>query len=109
MLPFSTICSLWELHTILFLHQLQKSIISNQSFKLKVENSETPLKNPLNFPFSDLLAGGQIGLSGAGYTAAAGPGPGASTAVSLQAAAAAQAAGPGKARSSMNLGLISGR
>ena len=71
-----------------------------------MENSEAPKKSS-NFPFSDLLAGGQIGLSGAGYTSAGGM-P-AHSAVSLQAAAAVQASGPGKARSSMNLGLISGR
>ena len=80
----------------------------------------------LLYHFSDLSLAGQLGLGC--VTAAAAPPNAVQTAVSpsaavagvgvaaassatplVAAAAAAQAAAPGKARSSMNLGMISGR
>ena len=69
--------------------------------------------------FSDLLAatGGQLaglnaaaaGIAAAGGSLAAAPYAAAPTAASMPAATQAVQAAPGKARSSMNLGLISGR
>ena len=74
----------------------------------------------LFYLFSDLSLAGQLGLpqmstpyavQTVSPTAAAGVGVAAAAATSATplVAAAAQAAAPGKARSSMNLGLISGR
>ena len=78
----------------------------------------------LLYHFSDLSLAGQLGLgcvtaaaappyavqTAVSPAAAAGVGvAAASSATPLVAAAAAQAAAPGKARSSMNLGMISGR
>ena len=67
------------------------------------------LKPPLD-PFSELTLAGQLGFPGG---AAAAPAIAAAAAPSAAAAAAAQqlaaASAPGKARSSMSLGLISGR
>ena len=69
------------------------------------------LKPPLD-PFSELTLGGQLGFPGtaaaaaAAQTAALAAAPAAAAAQQL--AAASQQA-PGKARSSMSLGLISGR
>lgn len=66
------------------------------------------LKPPLD-PFSELTLAGQLGFPGG---AAAAPALAAAAAPSAAAAAAQQlaaASAPGKARSSMSLGLISGR
>ena len=66
------------------------------------------LKPPLD-PFSELTLAGQLGFPGGAATA---PALAAAAAPSAAAAAAQQlaaASAPGKARSSMSLGLISGR
>ena len=65
------------------------------------------LKPPLD-PFSELTLAGQLGFPGG---AAAAPAIAAAAAPSAAAAAQqlAAASAPGKARSSMSLGLISGR
>ena len=65
-------------------------------------------------PFSDLTLGGQIGYSSAAaqLSAAGQPAAAAAAAASYaaaQAAAVAAQAAPGKAKSSLSLGLISGR
>ena len=62
-------------------------------------------------PFSDLTLGGQIGYSSAAaqLSAAGQPAAAAASYAAAQAAAVAAQAAPGKAKSSLSLGLISGR
>ena len=65
------------------------------------------LKPPLD-PFSELTLAGQLGFPGTAAAAAQTAAIAAAPAAAQQLAAASQQA-PGKARSSMSLGLISGR
>ena len=64
------------------------------------------LKPPLD-PFSELTLAGQLGFPGGAAAAPALAAAAAPSAAAVQQLAAASA--PGKARSSMSLGLISGR
>ena len=66
------------------------------------------LKPPLD-PFSELTLAGQLGFPGTAAAAAAQTAAIAAAPAAAQQLAAASQQAPGKARSSMSLGLISGR